>query len=410
MSVEDNTSNNLNGNYDTPDPVGPGGHPNNHEHSDPVKIVTIQTHDKRFHTDDVGAVSLLTSYYNQQNTQVQLIRSRDPRLLAKANILVDVGGIYDPNTHRYDHHQEDCHEVFHEGFTIPLSSIGMVWKHFGQEILTMYIEHNNSFNDIENYENHIDKIWIEVYLKSIQEIDAHDNGITPVEGGKRHYWTHLSVGSLISSHNTPDTNNEEAQMKAFERAVKFFGQVFDIVLNDIIRNYFDYIASHDVVKSYINNAPVGREYLIITEKVPTIYKCLNRLDPDYQYKFLIFHNKDEKEITIRTRGRKDDIMTPIVPLLCQGAIVDNLGKDREDQLVFVHKKLFIGKTTNIEAAIDIVGWSLNNRPRSPETVPPSYFGLPSFQQNRVGWLVGGGLGLVGMSLGALVMIKTSDDL
>lgn len=387
-------------------PVGPD---ETSGESEEISTITIQTHDGRFHTDDVGAVSLLTSYYAKKDTQVNLIRSRDLTLLENADILVDVGGIYDPCTHRYDHHQEDCNEVFQEGFTIPLSSIGMVWKHFGQEILTMYIQHSQSFNYVENYQDHIEKLWVEVYLKAIQEIDAHDNGVLPVKGGKRNYWTHLSVGNLISSHNTRHTNNETLQMKAFEKAVGFFGQVFDTMLNEIIRSYFDFIVGRDVVKKCIDDAPDNREYLIITELVPTIFKCLGKLDPDCQFKFLIFHNEGEDEITIRTRGRKDDIMTPIIPLLCYDAVKEKLGEEREDQLVFVHKNLFIAKTKTIEAATDIVGWSLDNRPQSPDTVPTSYFGLPSFRQNRVGWLVGGGVGLLGIGLGALILSKSNEE-
>lgn len=35
----------------------------------------------------------------------EIIRTRDPAELAKCDIVVDVGGEYDPKKHRYDHHQ-----------------------------------------------------------------------------------------------------------------------------------------------------------------------------------------------------------------------------------------------------------------------------------------------------------------
>lgn len=35
----------------------------------------------------------------------EIIRSRDPEQLASCDIVVDVGGVYDPKQHRYDHHQ-----------------------------------------------------------------------------------------------------------------------------------------------------------------------------------------------------------------------------------------------------------------------------------------------------------------
>lgn len=35
----------------------------------------------------------------------EIIRTRDPSKLAECDIVVDVGGEFDPKKHRYDHHQ-----------------------------------------------------------------------------------------------------------------------------------------------------------------------------------------------------------------------------------------------------------------------------------------------------------------
>lgn len=35
----------------------------------------------------------------------EIIRTRDPTQLAECDIVVDVGGEFDPKRHRYDHHQ-----------------------------------------------------------------------------------------------------------------------------------------------------------------------------------------------------------------------------------------------------------------------------------------------------------------
>jgi uncharacterized UPF0160 family protein len=47
-----------------------------------------------------------------------------------ADIVVDVGGVYSPETHRYDHHQRGFNEVFGSGGhdSIKLSSAGLVYK------------------------------------------------------------------------------------------------------------------------------------------------------------------------------------------------------------------------------------------------------------------------------------------
>lgn len=35
----------------------------------------------------------------------EIIRTRDPAQLAECDVVVDVGGEFDPKKHRYDHHQ-----------------------------------------------------------------------------------------------------------------------------------------------------------------------------------------------------------------------------------------------------------------------------------------------------------------
>jgi uncharacterized UPF0160 family protein len=42
--------------------------------------------------------------------------------------VLDVGGVYDPSRHRYDHHQKGFNEVFGHGFNTKLSSAGLVYK------------------------------------------------------------------------------------------------------------------------------------------------------------------------------------------------------------------------------------------------------------------------------------------
>lgn len=49
------------------------------------------------------AVSLLKA--TKEFKGANLVRTRDATKLAECDIVVDVGGVYDPATHRYDHHQ-----------------------------------------------------------------------------------------------------------------------------------------------------------------------------------------------------------------------------------------------------------------------------------------------------------------
>ena len=38
-------------------------------------------------------------------SEARIVRSRKTEVLASCDIVVDVGGVYDPAIHRYDHHQ-----------------------------------------------------------------------------------------------------------------------------------------------------------------------------------------------------------------------------------------------------------------------------------------------------------------
>ena len=115
----------------------------------------LVTHDGEFHADDVCAVAVLKTLF----PEIEVTRTRDEELIADADIVVDVGGTYDPGTQRFDHHQRDGSGERTNG--IPYASIGLVWKHYGVQFC------DGSIDVAE---------WID--KKVIQAIDATDTGIT----------------------------------------------------------------------------------------------------------------------------------------------------------------------------------------------------------------------------------------
>lgn len=89
---------------------------------------TIATHNGNFHADDVFSIAVFKSIL----PSFKLIRTRDLELIAKADIVVDVGGVYDPDTDRFDHHQRGGAGERENG--IPYSSFGIIWKKYGLEM------------------------------------------------------------------------------------------------------------------------------------------------------------------------------------------------------------------------------------------------------------------------------------
>ncbi|KAI3510566.1 hypothetical protein L1887_17667 [Cichorium endivia] len=50
------------------------------------------------------------------------------KILDTFDAVLDVGGVFDPRTDRFDHHQKGFNEILSNGFTTKLSSAGLVYK------------------------------------------------------------------------------------------------------------------------------------------------------------------------------------------------------------------------------------------------------------------------------------------
>jgi len=158
---------------------------------------TIITHSGGFHSDDVFAVASLQMLLGKENTEV--IRTRDEDVISRGEYVVDVGGIYDHESRRYDHHQLGA--PVREN-TIPYSGFGLVWKHYGVEI-------TGSQNVAQAVEERL-----------CQPIDAGDNGVslyTANELGVQPFELYTLV-SLFSPAWGTDENTDEAFMQAVDWA------------------------------------------------------------------------------------------------------------------------------------------------------------------------------------------------
>ena len=306
-----------------------------------MEELTIQTHSGRFHADEVAAVSLLTSFYTHRGHKVSLIRSRDKEDFERSDILVDVGFEYDPDRFRFDHHQPNFQETW-ENSEIPLSSVGLIWRHYGKQIVTMYICEIHGLENNNEIKTLVNDITNEIYFKLIVELDANDNGIV-------YNSNNLNIPEIVGSLNG-DASNEISQDEKFNRAVRLVGEIFDIKFQNIINNYMNY--SNDLKK--IEKMEL-KPYLILEENIPTIVKCLNKVDPDYIVKFLII--KDGEQYKIGTRRRKGEKFATICPI-AKEEFLKNTVETPED-IIFVHKALFIAKSKTLKTAEEIVLCSLN---------------------------------------------------
>lgn len=85
----------------------------------------VVTHGGKFHADDAWAVAVIDILY----PDCEIVRTRDPAMIESGDFAIDVGGIWDPATGRFDHHQKGFTAARSSG--VPYASAGLVWKEYG---------------------------------------------------------------------------------------------------------------------------------------------------------------------------------------------------------------------------------------------------------------------------------------
>jgi uncharacterized UPF0160 family protein len=153
-----------------------------------MELRSLAIHDGSFHADEVTACSLLLLY--DLIDREKIYRTRDPKIIDACEYVCDVGGIYDPSSKRFDHHQAEYQGSF--------SSAGMVLLYLLEEkVIPPHLY------------DHFNKVLI-------MGVDAHDNGIAKLEMGTASF-------SQVISNFLPIEYDAEADemMDAFLKAVDF---------------------------------------------------------------------------------------------------------------------------------------------------------------------------------------------
>ncbi len=133
-----------------------------------MKTINLLTHSGQFHADDIFSTALLNLYFKNKEpkTKVKCKRSIKKEDIDKADIVYDIGLIYNPKKLRFDHHQNDTGLIRSNG--IPYAAFGLLFKHFGHELISLISGEKNK------------KVLAEIFdiveKKLIQHIDAMDNG------------------------------------------------------------------------------------------------------------------------------------------------------------------------------------------------------------------------------------------
>ena len=149
---------------------------------------TFGTHDGSFHADEVTACALLLLFDLIDLEGIK--RTRDLKRLACCEYVCDVGGIYDPDKKRFDHHQL--------GYNGNLSSAGMVLKDLKEKAIIS------------------EKLYHYLNGSLVHGVDAIDNGkASPMHG-------HCSFSSVIANFGPVRYDSEPQEFdQAFHHALRF---------------------------------------------------------------------------------------------------------------------------------------------------------------------------------------------
>lgn len=283
---------------------------------------TIATHNGNFHADDVFSIAALKTIF----PSFKLIRTRDLELIGKADIVLDVGGEYDPDAGRFDHHQRGGAGERENG--IPYSSFGLIWKKYGLEICQGNQDVSNS-----------------VDAGLVSTIDAIDCG--HVEGVSKG----ISLSQTISMFN-PTWQEESHFDTCFDEAVDFASRV----LTRFIASAKGGISAKAIVAKAIDNAIDPR--VIVLEKYTPWKRTVHALSKQALYMVFPSQTGQWRIQTVPVEPGSFEDRKPLPKQwagLSDKALVDVTGIE---DAMFCHNGLFIAGAESFESAMKMATMAL----------------------------------------------------
>jgi uncharacterized UPF0160 family protein len=283
---------------------------------------TIVTHDGNFHADDVFSIAAVKCIFPSFN----LIRTRDIEVISKADIVLDVGGEYDPESGRFDHHQRGGAGEREDG--TPYSSFGLIWKKYGLAICQGNQEVANSVDS-----------------SLVSTIDAIDCGY--VKGVA----TGISLSQTISMFN-PTWQEEGDFDTCFNEAVGFAS----LVLARFIASANGGISAKAIVAKAITDAEDPR--VIVLEKYTPWKRTVHALSEVALFVVYPSPSGQWKIQTVPAELGSFEDRKPL-PKIWAGLSGKALQEVTDlDDVIFCHNGLFIAGAESFESAMKMVAIAL----------------------------------------------------
>ena len=202
----------------------------------------IATHGGKFHADDAWAVAVLKVLF----PEADIVRTREQARIDAADFAIDVGGVWDPASGRFDHHQKEFDGARASG--VPYASAGLVWREYGARCVAVLAERHTGERLADDTAQ---QIAYAIDADIVQYLDLSDVGVAKNAPGS------YGLSAVVSGFN-PGWLDEQRlgygeavevyRMDQFMRAVEF--------LTDIMGNAVRYRVGAMLAVTQVRQAEV----------------------------------------------------------------------------------------------------------------------------------------------------------
>jgi uncharacterized UPF0160 family protein len=292
--------------------------------------MVVVTHPGVFHTDEIAALAALVLLF----PDFQIIRTRETQKISLGDFVIDVGGIYDPQTNRFDHHQKGGAGTRENG--VPYASFGLVWWKFGEQICHAVLgnTHQIDFSQVAKL----------VEESLVMGVDARDNGVKTHMG--LNHASPYTVSDMISAFN-PTWYSDQDFETGFYQAI----EIFKHVLINEIRSKAGSVLAEFQVSEYLEEQKdqkvlVFDKYLpwsnIVPYKAP---KALYVIFPDQSGTWRI-------QATSKGVGKDSfELKAPFPANWCGANLQELQVLTGVEDVIFCHNGGFIMGTKTLESAV-----------------------------------------------------------
>jgi uncharacterized UPF0160 family protein len=306
----------------------------------------VVTHNGKFHADEATAIAILSIAIES----FSLRRTRDDALHEAADMRIDVGRKYNPDTGDFDHHQREPTLTYPDG--LPMASAGLVWHTHGRAAAKHILLAQSPPIEVEDAR--LDDICQRVTDSLIRPIDLYDTGNAPEPRPDD-----VSISQVVAWLNPVNIPGvppvaQDLEDSVFMQIVDFIG----VLLMNRIMAAYAWSESHRVIEQLIEQQDTP--LLILDQNIRWKDHALD-LDTEKRLKLVTFPTAPDGNWMVQTVPISPDSFDSVIDLPEAWAGLD--GQEFADatgvpDAVFCHNGRFVMAAKSREGAVNLANQAL----------------------------------------------------